>query len=86
MKIAFFEIEQWEADYVKEKLPGNELFFIENKLNKDNLPQQKDFDAISVFVGSEITKEVIEIAKILASGVLTMKGKKGIILHFTLSF
>ena len=60
MKIAFFEIEQWEADYVKEKLPGNELFFIENKLNKDNLPQQKDFDAISVFVGSEIKKEVID--------------------------
>jgi len=35
---------------------------------------------------NHLLKEVIEIANILASGVLTMKGKKGIILHFTLSF
>lgn len=60
MKIAFFEIEQWEADYVKEKLPGNELFFTEEKLNKDNLPIDKDFDAASIFVGSEVKKEVID--------------------------
>lgn len=58
MKIAFFEIENWEADYVKERLPGNEFFFTQEKLNKDNLSEQKDFDAISVFVGSEIKKEV----------------------------
>ncbi|MBI4993838.1 hydroxyacid dehydrogenase [Candidatus Wolfebacteria bacterium] len=59
MKIAFFEIEQWEADYVKEKLSNAELFFSAGKLNKDNLPPEKDFDAISVFVGSEVGKEVI---------------------------
>lgn len=60
MKLAFFEIEQWEADYVKEKLPDNELFFTEAKLNKDNLSSQKDFDAVSIFVGSEVKKEVID--------------------------
>ena len=35
-------------------------FFSESKINKDNLPEQKDFDAISVFVGSEIDKNVID--------------------------
>ncbi len=60
MKIAFFEIEDWETDYIKERLAGFELFFNKEKLNKDNLPQQKDFDIISVFVGSEIKKEVID--------------------------
>ena len=60
MRIAFFEIENWEAEYIKKKLPGNEFFFTEKKINKDNLPEQKNFDVISVFVGSEIKKEVID--------------------------
>ena len=66
MRIAFFEIEQWEADYVKEKLPGNGFFFTEKKIDKDNLDevlqqvQDRNFDAISIFVGSEIKKEVID--------------------------
>jgi len=60
MKIAFFEIEKWEIDYIKNVLPNVELFFFESKINKDNLPEQKDFDAISVFVGSEIDKNVID--------------------------
>ncbi len=60
MKIAFFEIEPWEAEYVKTRLPNTELFFSEARLNKDNLPAQKDFDALSVFVGSEIKKEVLD--------------------------
>lgn len=60
MKIAFFEIEPWEAEYVKQRLPNAELSFSEGKLNKNNLPAEKDFDVISVFVGSEIKKEVID--------------------------
>ncbi|MEK9154634.1 MAG: hydroxyacid dehydrogenase [Patescibacteria group bacterium] len=59
-KIHFFEIEDWEADYVKKQLPGFELFFSKEKLNKDNLPQDKNADIISVFVGSEVKKEVID--------------------------
>lgn len=60
MKIAFFEIEDWEIDYLKTALGENELFFSKEKLNKDNLPKENDFDAISVFVGSLIDKETIE--------------------------
>lgn len=60
MKIAFFEIENWEEDYIKERLSKEELFFFKEKLNKDTLPQDKNFDAISVFVGSEIRKNVID--------------------------
>jgi D-lactate dehydrogenase len=59
MSIAFFEIERWEADYIRKELSSAELFFTKEKLNKDNLPEQKDFDIISVFVGSTINKEVI---------------------------
>lgn len=63
MKIAFFEIEDWETDYLKSQIfnfkPGAELFFSDKKLDKVNLPEQKDFDAISVFTGSIIEKETI---------------------------
>ena len=64
MKIAFFEIEQWEAEYVKSQISNLksqiELFFTEKKINKDNLPTEKDFDIVSVFVGSEVKKEVVD--------------------------
>ncbi len=59
MKLGFFEIEQWEADYIKNLLPGFDLFFSQEKLDKDNLPEQRDFDVISIFVGSSVNREVI---------------------------
>ncbi len=59
MKIGFFEIEDWEIDFFKNQLASAELFFTKEKLNKDNLPQERNFDIISVFVGSNIDKEVI---------------------------
>ncbi len=60
MKIGFFEIEDWEIDYLKNSFgAGRQLFFTKDKLNKDVLPQEKDFDAISVFVGSAVDREVI---------------------------
>jgi len=61
MKIGFFEIEPWEIDYVKSKLQiaNYKLQFVEGKLNKDNLPGEKDADIISVFVGSAIDKKTI---------------------------
>ncbi len=64
MKILFFEIEDWEAEYVKsqffDRLKIDQLFFTKDKLNKDSLPEEKDFDALSVFVGSVVDKEVID--------------------------
>lgn len=61
-KIAFFEIENWEAEYVKNNFQTGDnpqLSFYKEKLNKDNLPEQKDFNIISVFVGSEMDKNAI---------------------------
>ena len=59
MKIAFFEIESWEQDYLKEKLAGVELVFSGEKLNKDSLPGDKSADAISVFIGYKIDEPVL---------------------------
>lgn len=64
MKIAFFEIEKWEEEYIRNMnhesgILNHELFFSEQKLNKDNLPANRDAEIISVFVGSKIDKDVI---------------------------
>lgn len=59
MKIAFFQIEDWEISHIKEQLAGHELFFTKDKLSAETLPEQRDFDVISVFVGSKIDRDVM---------------------------
>jgi len=60
MKIAFFETEPWEAEYLKEKLPGHELSFTENRIDKDHMPEAKDMDILSVFTNCELDKAVTD--------------------------
>lgn len=61
-KIAIFQSKGWEADYLKSALTqaGHQVDFYENILSKDALPPKSDYDAVSVFVGSPVTKEVID--------------------------
>lgn len=59
MKIAFFQIEDWEIDHIKEQLSGHELFFTKEKLSAESLPEQRDFEVVSVFVGSKVDHEVL---------------------------
>src|SRR5271169_225421 len=55
MKIAFFEYEEWEAPIIRENFPNDEVMFFAGQLNDETLPSEKDYDAISIFVGSHIT-------------------------------
>lgn len=59
MKIGFFEIEEWEAEYLKEKLDGNETSFTSAKLEEGNVDLAKDREAISIFTGSKINSDVL---------------------------
>ena len=60
MKIAFFEVEDWEGEYLKGKLNGHQLKFSNEKLSLENAAQIKDFDAISVFIYSKIDEQIIQ--------------------------
>ena len=60
MKIAFFELEGWEEDIIRNNFPSDELFFYKEKLNESLLPAVNDLDIISVFVGSRITAKVLD--------------------------
>lgn len=60
MKIAFFELEKWEEEYLKNKLSKHKLLFFENSLNENNVNKIKGCDIIGIFIYSKITKNIIE--------------------------
>jgi len=61
MKIAFFELEGWEEKLIRGVFPNEEISFLKDKVTELSLPEQKNFEVISTFVGSRLTKEVIDI-------------------------
>lgn len=60
MKIAIFEIEEWEKPYLQEKLQGHELVFSEHALTEETIEEAKDAEILSVFIYSEVKKEILE--------------------------
>jgi D-lactate dehydrogenase len=58
MRIAFFEIEDWEKARISEKF-GEDVYLNEEKLDENALPEENDFEVISVFAGSEVTEKVL---------------------------
>ena len=59
MKVGFFEINKNEREALGERFKENELYFSEDKLDKEHLTASADFDVVSIFVGSKIDKEVL---------------------------
>ncbi|OHA60240.1 MAG: hydroxyacid dehydrogenase [Candidatus Vogelbacteria bacterium RIFOXYD1_FULL_42_15] len=61
MKIGFFELEQWEKDYLADKMSAlGEVAMIDSILTAENLPTENDFEIISVFVNSIIDARVLD--------------------------
>ncbi len=60
MKIGFFELEGWEKSGIESALDGNELFLSGNKITGIELPDRRDFEAVSVFVNSRIDAKVLD--------------------------
>ncbi len=59
MKIAFFEIKEWEKKYLEKQLKGHTLKFFEDELTLENASEVKNFQAISVFIYSEVDKKIL---------------------------
>ncbi|MBS3152158.1 hydroxyacid dehydrogenase [Candidatus Woesearchaeota archaeon] len=60
MKIAFFEIEKWEEEYIKDKLKKHKLLFFNNELTNRNINKIKDCDTVCIFIYSKINKEILD--------------------------
>lgn len=59
MKIAFFEIEKWEEEYLKESIKDAEVCFFSEPLNLENAGGVKECQIISPFIYSKIGKEIL---------------------------
>src|SRR6056297_717226 len=63
MKIAFFEADKQEIDFISNNdlIKGSDIepVFFDDKLDKHNFSEAKDFEAISIFVGSKLDKKVL---------------------------
>ncbi len=59
MKIGFFEMEQWESDAILKRFPGGNVVLSGEKIDEMSAPKETDFDAISIFVNSHLTREVL---------------------------
>ena len=59
MKIAIFEIENWEEKYLKKQLNGNKLIFLKEPLNEKNIKKIKDVEVLCIFIYSFITKKTL---------------------------
>jgi len=60
MKIAFFEVAPWEKEHLSARLKKHSLKFFEEPLDEKNIETIKDCEAISIFIYSKITEEVIK--------------------------
>lgn len=60
MHIAFFEIQHWEEADLRVAFPNDELVFIESPLKSEHLEKIRECEALSIFIHSPITKEVID--------------------------
>jgi len=60
MKIAFFEIQDWEKKYLTKKLKGHTLEFFDKPLSLEKIKEASGSDIISVFIYSKINKQIIQ--------------------------
>lgn len=60
MKIAFFQLEDKEKEDIKNSELGAEILFFDEPLNAENVPEDKEIEAVSVFIDSDIGKEVLD--------------------------
>jgi len=60
MKITFYQLSgETQKQYLQDHLPDHELTFTDRPLDSNTLDLAQDAEAVSVFVGSEVTAEVI---------------------------
>lgn len=60
MRVAFFEIKDWEREYLEQRLPAASAVFDSGVLDAGKLPQIHDAECVSVFIYSRVTEKFLE--------------------------
>jgi D-lactate dehydrogenase len=59
-KAAFFEVEEWEKNYLKKRLKGLDISFFKEALTESNVSKIKNISVLGIFIYSKITKEILD--------------------------
>lgn len=60
MRIAFFEVHDWEVPLLRDKLPEHQTSFHPEKVQEADLSRLQDVEALSVFIYSRIDARALE--------------------------
>ncbi|KKP37500.1 MAG: D-isomer specific 2-hydroxyacid dehydrogenase NAD-binding protein [Candidatus Peregrinibacteria bacterium GW2011_GWA2_33_10] len=60
MKIAFLEVSKSDKIFLRRRLPDDELIFINENLNEENIKKIKDCEVLSVFIYSQVNKKNLD--------------------------
>lgn len=59
-KVAWFDATDFEKNYLEGKETGFDIEFFDESLNSDNVELAGGFDAVTVFIDSDVDREVLE--------------------------
>lgn len=59
VKIAFFEVEDWEKDYYLKAFPKAKILFFSKEITPKDISKIKEADVLSVFIYSKVDSSVI---------------------------
>ncbi len=59
MKIAFFEVQNWEEPYLNKAFKDHELKLFKDVLADERIDEAKDYEIISIFIYSRLTAEIL---------------------------
>jgi len=58
-KIAFFELEDWEKEFVTKSLGSHKIFFCKDKLSEKNASKVADADIVATFIYSRMDEKLL---------------------------
>lgn len=59
MKIAFFEVEDWQKEYISSRLKNQDVDFFSEPLSPGNMSVAEDCEVISTFIYSNVNQDII---------------------------
>lgn len=60
IKIALFDLENWEKDFLRKQLKGHDVLFFSKKLAISDTNKIKDAEALVIFINSKIDKKILD--------------------------
>jgi D-lactate dehydrogenase len=60
LRIAFFEVQEWERPFLQQGLNGNEIRMFKESLDEKTAFEVADFEVVSVFIYSNINRAVLD--------------------------